>query len=283
MNVFFDDFKGPGIPKIPTHIQHPEQVTQFGETYLWVIFGLMAAGVLIFAATSHRAAYRYRVLHVNNLFICSFAAIAYFAMASGIGKTLIHSDPHNRSNYREVYFARYIDWALTTPLLLLDLTLLAGLPIAETAVLIVADEIMIVTGLIGALHPSLKYRWGFFGFSCIAFAYVVFGLVTSARQAAFLKHPKVGSLYNQVSLALAVSWTAYPVVWAFCEGTGKLSADTEVLLFGILDVIAKPIWGLWIILAIPAEGHVLLPEWAIAPSGSVGGGSYGAVPQHDSA
>jgi len=210
MNVYFDDLMkdpGAGIPKIPTHINHPEQVTQFGETYLWVVFGCMCAGVLIFAATTHRAAYRYRTLHVTNLLICSFAAIAYFAMASGIGKTLVHSDPHNRSNWREVYFARYIDWALTTPLLLLDLTLLSGLPIAETITLVLADEVMIITGMIGALHPSLRFRWGFFAFSCIAFVYVVFGLVTSARQNAFARHPKVGSLYNQVSLALAVVWT----------------------------------------------------------------------------
>lgn len=48
------------------------------------------------------------------------------------------------------------------------------------------------------------------------------------------------------------SSSAYPVVWGLCEGSGKLSADTEVLLFGILDVIAKPIWGLWIVLAIPS-------------------------------
>jgi bacteriorhodopsin len=195
MNVYFDDFvKGGdvGIPNIPPHLNHPEQVTQMGETYLWVVFGCMSVGVLIFAALAHRAAYRYRALYVTNLFICAFAAIAYFAMATGIGATEVHSNPHHRSNWREVYYARYIDWIVTTPLLLLDLALLSGLPIAETAVIIVADEIMIVTGMIGALHPSLKFRWGFFTFSCIA---------------AFLRHPKVGSLYNQLSLTLAVAWT----------------------------------------------------------------------------
>lgn len=178
-----------------------------GETYLWVVFGFMCAGVLIFAATTNRAAYRYRTLHVTNLLVCSFAAIAYFAMASGIGKTVVHSDPHNRSNWREVYYARYIDWALTTPLLILDLTLTAGLPIAESIALIIADEVMIITGLIGALHPSLKFRWGFFAFSCLAFVYVVYGLVGSGRNHAFLRHPKVGSVYNQVSLVLVVAWT----------------------------------------------------------------------------
>lgn len=257
MNVHFDEFLkhgggDVGIPHIPTHLNHPEQITKMGETYLWVVFGVMSVGVLIFAALTHRAAYRYRALYVTNLLICSFAAISYFAMATGIGKTLVHSDPHHRSNWREVYYARYLDWALTTPLLILDLTLLSGLPIAETIAVIVANEVMIATGVVAALHPSLKYRWGFYAFSCLAFIYVVVSLVTSARQYAFLRHPKVGSLYNQVSLALAVVWTGYPVVWGFCEGSGRLSADTEVLLFGILDVIAKPIWGLWIVLALPS-------------------------------
>ena len=116
-------------------------------------------------------------------------------------------------------------------------------------------------------------------------------------------------MIHRTETSFRFSCSAYPVVWALCEGTGRLSADTEVLLFGILDVIAKPVWGLWIVLAIPSvslshqkafwsfqltaslfscillsqEGHVLLPEWATAPSGSVGGGSYGAVPQHDGA
>jgi bacteriorhodopsin len=210
MNVYFDEFlKKPdvGIPPIPPHLNHPEEITKMGETYLWVVFAVMAAGVVVFTALTRRAAYRFRALYVTNLLILIFAAISYFAMATGIGKTVIHSDPHHRSNYRDVYYARYIDWIFTTPLLILDLTLLSGLPIAETVILIVANEIMIVTGIIAALHPSLKYRWGFYAFSCTAFLYVIWALVTSARSYAFLRHPKVGSLYNQVSLALVVVWT----------------------------------------------------------------------------
>lgn len=289
MNVIFDEFlkkqKEPdvGIPKIPKHVQHPEGVTQIGETYLWVVFGVMVAGAVIFAVTTSRAAYRYRPIHVLNMLICSIAAASYFAMASGIGSTIVHSDPSNRSNWREILYVRYIDWALTTPLLLLDLTLLAGVPIAETVGLIAADLFMIGTGLAGALHPSLKYRWGFYAFSCTAFLVVVASLVTSARHYAFVRHPKVGSLYNQVSLALVVVWTLYPIVWAFAEGTGKISADNEVLAFGILDIIAKPVWGLWIVLATPPEGHVILSEWLAAPGGAISGGGYGAIPQNEQA
>lgn len=170
-----------------------------------------------------------------------------------------------------------LDWALTTPLLLLDLTLLAGLPVAEIIVLALADETMIVTGVISGLHPGSTGKWGFFTFSCVAFLFVVWHLVSSGRSNAFLRGPKVGGLYNQVSLVLIVVWTLYPVAFALCEGTGKLSADKEILFFGILDVIAKPLWGAWLLLTVPDEGHVLIPESLCAPAGSPASGGYGAI------
>lgn len=83
---------------------------------------------------------------------------------------------------------------------------------------------------------------------------MLYSLIGSARSYAFIRSPKVGSLYNQISLTLIVVWTLYPIAFAFAEGTGRISADQEVLWFGILDVIAKPIWGLWLLLAIPEEG-----------------------------
>lgn len=118
-----------------------------------------------------------------------------------------------------------------TPLLLLDITLLAGLPVGEIIIVIIADIMMVVTGLIAGLHPSLKYRWGFYGISCLAMLFVFYVLVTSARSYAFLRSPKVGNLFNQVSLALLVVWSLYPVVWAFSEGTGKVSKMRGRLLW----------------------------------------------------
>jgi bacteriorhodopsin len=47
---------------------------------------------------------------------------------------------------------RYVDWALTTPLLLLDLALLAGLPWIDVLALLVVDEAMILTGAFAGLH-----------------------------------------------------------------------------------------------------------------------------------
>lgn len=61
--------------------------------------------------------------------------------------------------YREIFYARYIDWVITTPLLLMDLMLTAALPWPTIFWTIFLDWIMIVTGLIGALVES-RYKFG---------------------------------------------------------------------------------------------------------------------------
>jgi bacteriorhodopsin len=48
---------------------------------------------------------------------------------------------------------------VTTPLLLMDLLLTAGLPWPTILYTIFLDEVMIVTGLVGALVKS-RYKWG---------------------------------------------------------------------------------------------------------------------------
>ncbi|CAO1618726.1 unnamed protein product [Parajaminaea phylloscopi] len=296
MNAYLDQFAyevfnkgGPVLPQPPHHhdppvgipepidpdLHHPEKITKFGRTVLFVVFGIMTASFIGFTAWSQRVAYRYRTLYVITLLINAIAAISYFAMATGFGDVIIRQSKHSLSANRELLVPRYIDWLFTTPLLLLDLTLLAGLPAGEILVVIVADVIMIVTGLIGALHQDLNYRWGFFAFSLAALFYVYYALVGSARSYAFARSQKVGSLYNQISLALIVVWGLYPVVWAFSEGTGKWTADTEVLAFAVLDVTAKCVWPSIIFVLTPPEGEVLLPESLSTPLG----GGYSALSQ----
>ena len=92
-------------------------------------------------------------------------------MGSNLGFTPIavefhRSDPKVAGNYRSIYYARYIDWFITTPLLLLDLMLTAGMPWPTIMFVILVDWIMIVTGLVGALVRSI-YKWGYFAFGTL--------------------------------------------------------------------------------------------------------------------
>src|SRR5271163_1832983 len=95
------------------------------------------------------------------------ATLSYYAMATGSGFSLRHfryKENHNhgvpatyRHVHREVYWVRYVDWLLTTPLLLIDLGLLAGLNGASLFSVIVADITMILCGLFAALSPNIHW------------------------------------------------------------------------------------------------------------------------------
>ena len=49
------------------------------------------------------------------------AACSYFTMAAGQGSLLLPAGPDSAHALRVFYYARYIDWSFTTPLLLLGL------------------------------------------------------------------------------------------------------------------------------------------------------------------
>lgn len=112
-----------------------------------------------------------RVYHVITTMITIIAALSYFAMATGTGfkfnYIVIHE--HHRHGIpdtykaviRQVFWARYVDWTLTTPLILLDLSLLAGMSGANILVAVLADVIMCLTGLFAAFgHKHHGSKWG---------------------------------------------------------------------------------------------------------------------------
>ena len=113
MNSFYydsvlDAFKKPDvtIPPIPPHLEHPIVSTQWGHTYLWAVFFIMAGFSVLFFISSQRASYRYRLMHTTTFFITAIAALSYFAMATGVGKTLTTIGEHRHGAPREFFYAR---------------------------------------------------------------------------------------------------------------------------------------------------------------------------------
>lgn len=153
-------------------------------------------------------------------FITTFAAISYFSMALNDGTYLnkivikeIHENVPDtfKTIYREVYWARYVDWTLTTPLLLLDLCLLAGLSGADILVAIVADLIMILTGLFAAFATEGGAKWGYYAIACIAYLTVVYQLAVNGRIVANAKDSKTGTFFAAIGGFTLILWTIYPM------------------------------------------------------------------------
>jgi bacteriorhodopsin len=200
-----------------------------------------------------------RLFHVLTSLITTFAAISYFAMATGDGNSYAHivireSHKHNIPDtvehvFRQVFWARYIDWSLTTPLLLLDLAFLAGLNGANILVTIVADLIMVLLGLFAAFGHSDGQKWGYYAIACIAYLVIVYQLVIPGRRAVQAKDTKTARLFAAIGGFTLILWTLYPIVWGIGDGARKWSVDTEIIAYAVLDILAKPVFGFWLLFA----------------------------------
>ena len=131
-----------------------------------ILFVMGAAGVSVICASAMMRIFFYITAAVNFT-----ACVANFTMGSNLSWAVIDVEWHRpvgsqvHGPDREIFYARYIDWVITTPLLLMDLLLTAGLPWPTTIWTVFLNWIMIVTGLVGPLvwtrHKWVKWKLHF--------------------------------------------------------------------------------------------------------------------------
>ncbi len=218
------------------------------DTVLWITALIMIIGSLIFTFRSFTARTEVKHYFYASALIPLIAATLYMLMASGYGSL--------NQNGHLFLFGRYIDWVFTTPLLLLDLALVA-LPknfpgrISLIATMMGADIYMIVTGFVATAIRS-DFRWAFYGVSCAGFLAVLYFILVRLTPEATRRRDDVRRLYGMLSATLLILWFCYPIVWALgSEGFGIISVFAETILYAILDILAKVGYG-FILLSSPA-------------------------------
>lgn len=247
----------PAIPSVLPPTPHYEVVHHSGKVALWVLFVMMAISSAGFAALAYRVPVSRRVYHVTTTLITIIASLSYFAMATGHGVSsrhirIRHSHDHVPDTYddiyRQLFWARYVDWALTTPLILLNLGLISGLSGAYILIAIIADLIMTLTGMFAAFgNEGTPQKWGWYAIAIISYLVVVWHLALNGRNFAAAKGPKVNKFYTAIASYSVIVWTIYPIIWAIAEGSRKLSVNGAVITYAVLDILAKPIFGLWLL------------------------------------
>ncbi|MGY2133273.1 bacteriorhodopsin [Hymenobacter sp. HD11105] len=163
-----------------------------------------------------------------------WSATAYFALSTGQGTTEAGDTTH---------FARYLDWVVTTPLLLFALASTGMYYIKKDRViiggLVLADVFMILTGLIADLSTG-SVRWVWYGLGVMAFLGIMWTLWGPLRRRAHSQGPALAAVYNKALSFLTILWIAYPVIWALGPtGIGALDSFTEKLLFVVVPILSK--------------------------------------------
>jgi bacteriorhodopsin len=208
---------------------------------LWIgVLGFLAA-TAYFAYLGTQAPPGSQYFFIITTAITAIAAFSYLMMATGAGSVLIES--------RIFYYFRYVDWVFTTPLLLLNLALLALADVRRqlnlVIGLVVLDVFMVLTGWLAGSRISGFGRGFWFLVSVAALIAVLYLVVTRLFPAAQNKSQSVQGLFRRLAILTVVVWSLYPIVWLIgTEGFGAVGSTTQVFLILILDFLAMIGFGL---------------------------------------
>jgi bacteriorhodopsin len=230
--------------------------------WLWLGTAGMTLGTLYFVARGWGVDDpEQQRFYIITIFITAIASAAYFAMATGFGLTQVTVN----GQVLDIYWGRYADWLFTTPLLLLDLALLARASKNTIYTLVGLDVLMIGTGVIGALATSsAAVRIVWWAISTVFLLFLLYFLIRALNEAATRQTPEVRKLTSTLRNLLIVLWLAYPVVWILgTEGTiGIIPLYWETAAFMVLDLTAKVGFGFILL-----RSHSVL-EAATQPAGA---------------
>jgi bacteriorhodopsin len=220
------------------------------QPWLWIGTAGMFLGMLYFISKGlGEQDERKQEFFIVTIFITAIAFVNYLAMALGFGVTEVMVS----GQALDIYWARYTDWFFTTPLLLLDLGLLAGASRNELATLVGLDAAMIGTGALATLTGDWAevglstgaqrlIWWGVSTAFLLVLLYFLFGSLTSrAQQIGGSLQSKFTTLRNLI----VVVWLVYPVWWLIgTEGLGAVGLGVETAGFMVLDLVAKVGFGI---------------------------------------
>lgn len=219
------------------------EVSGVGQGALWIGFVGMLLPTLFyfseaFAGGDEKKASR--LYHGITVAVTGIASIAYLSMALGFGVM-------ENEDGRPFFYARYMDWSVTTPLLIMDLGLLAGFATSDIFVVCVFDVMMIAAGFLGGFihftHGDETAKWAYFILGMLFFIPVVKALLSGMMVKAASMPTERKNTFSTLAWLTAVMWAFYPLAWIACEGLDAVSSDTELILYTILDVISKSVFG----------------------------------------
>ena len=190
---------------------------------------LISAGVFFFLSMAKE---NKSVIGSFTWMCCAIATLAYYAMWAGVGVQYKTTDV----TPRVIFWARYVDRFITSPLLLCALAAFAKADFPVLISLLGADMIMMSSLALGAFvtGPN-KYFW-WVG-AVVLFIIMVSQLLSMLAKVEDEKRKEV--MRTLIWLTI-ICWVGYLVLWLLgSEGTASLGLSQEVGLTTIIDLVSK--------------------------------------------
>jgi sensory rhodopsin len=213
----------------------------------------MVGGAFYFAQIKSTLPIDQQTNAVTSAVYCLMAAIMYAVINYKYG---IGTEALAKGDYPTVL--RYIDWLVTTPLIVNKFPEMIGGEDGPAVALlvIVADVMMILFGFAGetsinAAKGSTVVGWAMFGVGCLAWLFIIFILYTAVTNASSGKLAPVKAGLSRLKLFIVLGWAIYPL--GFLITLISNSPDMRVgreLIYNIADLFNKVGFGMVAIYAI---------------------------------
>ncbi|MFC7096329.1 bacteriorhodopsin [Halobaculum marinum] len=165
------------------------------------------------------------------LIVPVFAALAYAAMAVGVGRLSVGGV--------EAEAARYLDWFVTTAVMVWYVGHVVDVERKWMLLAATFDGLFIAGGWVATTTQG-TVKWAAFAGACVAFAATMVVLFRVYPRSAGEMTPERERLFLRLRNQSSVIWLVYPVVWlAGGAGFGLVSTLGTVMLITFLDVAAK--------------------------------------------
>ncbi len=247
----------------------------------WANIALAGLSILLFVYMGRNVEDpRAQLIFVATLMVPLVSISSYTGLASGLTISFLEMPPGHALAGEEVLtmWGRYLTWALSTPMILLALGLLAGSNMTKIFAVIVTDIGMCVTGLAAALTTSSHgLRWFWYFISCTFFLVVLYILLVEWPKDAEVAG--TAEIFNTLKILTVVMWLGYPIFWALgAEGIAVLDVAITSWAYSGLDIIAKYIFA-FLLLNWVASNESTVAQ--MADGLGAAGSSSGAVPADD--
>jgi len=236
----------------------------------WLNIALAGVAILLFVYMGRNVAdSRAQLIFVATMMVPLVSISSYTGLVSGLTVSVI-SVPYPGSGSEDVLimWGRYLTWALSTPMILIALGLLAGTNLTKLFTAVVMDIGMCITGLAAALTTSsLILRWFWYLISCAFFVAVLYVLLVEWPEDA--RDAGTAEIFNTLKTLTVVLWLGYPIVWAVgSEGLAILTTTETSWAYSLLDIGAKYVFAFLLLRWVVANQNVI---------GDIGSGSLDAA------
>lgn len=224
-------------------------VTDMGYTALWVGFAFTFTATVVFGFLSYIRNVRpeARLTYYLVTLINAITALAFLIQA--LGQVTIMAHGSNNGTTRSFEWVRYAAWALVAPITIWIFGLLSGAHWVELIWVSIVTIVGLAAGYAGAISNGFNATWPLFAFAVMSFFPVFIALLFTFRRAAYKVHTEIGKLYDVVGLGSLILYVGYIITWGVSEGGFITTVDQELIIYTVLDVLTKVVFGFTLIYA----------------------------------